>query len=211
MSKHARTYSFESPLSITEIHERLCDLGAWQWVDVGTQRLVASLPPPDRGTVTIALQPGAYTVELEVDAAPENLQGIYDIVFAHLLPAISAAAVRPYVAAPVPPDGTQTRIFAYTFECPLGLAQMFAALNAAGPWTWFERDNDRLGDYISGAALRAPHRGIAKIYVEHGEWVVSVLLKSADQAAIANAERELFERVLPSIGARILAETEPLD
>ena len=213
--KYTCTYSFKSPFSIAEVHARLRDLGPWRWADAGRQRVAASLPPPDRGTVTISLQPDANTVELALDAVPENFQAVYDTVFAHILPAISATDIKQRkIESTQPSERTATRIFAYTFDSPLGLKQMLAKLNEAGPWTWYERDSDQLGEYISGAALRSPHRGIAKIYVENGEWTVSVLLQSAEpdaRSAIENAERELFDRVLPSIGAHNLAETEPLD
>jgi hypothetical protein len=105
-------------------------------------------------------------------------------------------------------------MFAYKFESALGLEEMLARLNEAGPWPWYDRDSDSLGYYISGAALRAPHRGIVKIVVEYDQFVVNALLESSEpdaKAVIENAERELMDRVLPSIGARKLVGTDTFD
>ena len=212
--QHAQVYSFKSPLSFSAIRERLRDVGPWQWIETGDQSVTANLPMPDRGTVKIMVRAGVNIVEVAAESKPENMQAIYDTVFVHVLPAISASDVKQGIETPEPQSKTIYRSFAYTFDSPVAFKDLCAKLNSAGPWEWYERENDRLDDYLLGIALSSPNKGQVRIITTHGRYLVDVYLRSAEPDAtslIENAERELFDRVLPSIGAHALAKTEPLD
>lgn len=43
--------------------------------------------------------------------------------------------------------------WANSFECGLPILDILAALNAAGPWIWIERDKDAFGTYVSSTPM----------------------------------------------------------
>ena len=117
------------------------------------------------------------------------------------------------------------RDFARSFMSDIGIEQMRSILNGSGPWSWIDRDNDQWGPYISAGVLTRPQRGIVKIYFDDnpenihwhdvkpsdGRFIVAVNLASDDPDAetiFADIERTVLERVLPSVGAREIKETE---
>lgn len=100
------------------------------------------------------------------------------------------------------------RVNAYSFASALPLPDMFARLNALGPWRWIERDNDRWGEYISAGVLDAPDRGIVKIFVELDRFAVDYVLESESRERLDAVFDTLFAHLLPAIGAQDLAETD---
>lgn len=213
--KYAKRYSFTSPLSAAAIRARLGDIGPWQWHAAADDRVTASLPSPDGGTIVVIGGAGTSVVDVDVEATPERIQAMCDTLFTHVLPAIAAADIKEEGArGSALPKRAMYRHFAYAFHSPLTLEEMVAKLNNAGPWAWCERENDELDAYLSAAPLREPHRGRAKIYMQYDRKIIDVEL-SSDQpdadAVVEQVERELLERVLPSIGAQNLTLAEPLE
>lgn len=105
-------------------------------------------------------------------------------------------------------------LYAYSFQSDFSLDEIFARFNELGPWRWINRDNDRWGEYISSGVLRDPHYGILKLFVEPDHYAINVLLESEDPNAreLFDQVREtLFDKLLPAVGARDLAEVQDYD
>jgi len=103
-------------------------------------------------------------------------------------------------------------VFAYSFRTGLSLAEIFARLNATGPWRWSVRDSEQWGEYISTRAL--PDYAMAKIFVEDDSFVVNVTFESDRPAADAELDAlraVLLTQVLPSIEARDVSPTDTYD
>jgi hypothetical protein len=101
------------------------------------------------------------------------------------------------------------RVEAFYFESKLAIEDMLPALNQLGLWRFVERDNDRWGFYISSCAKR-PEVGSVKILEDDGRYVVNVKYESTDPQAptdCAQMWKDLFERILPAIGAGNFEET----
>lgn len=103
---------------------------------------------------------------------------------------------------------------AYAFKSPLSLREIKQRLVATTPWPWLDRDNDRYGDYLSALAL--PEWGMLKVFEEDGTYVLDFKYRSDKADEDAQAEWRpvhdmLVDRVLPSLGAREVAPTEPFD
>lgn len=104
--------------------------------------------------------------------------------------------------------------FAYEFESDLTLREMLARLRAATPWKWFFRENDRWGDYLSGAARRVDSereyvpacKGTVKVIeIGDGKFAFNILYKSTLPDAEQDFDglhREICDRVLPELHAR---------
>jgi hypothetical protein len=105
-------------------------------------------------------------------------------------------------------------IYAYAFKSDLSLPEVLARLNELGPWQWVERDSDRWGEYIAANAVDAPHKGVAKILIDAGRYVINVALRSdaADpESAFADVRRVVLEKLLPAVGATDVAVTDGYD
>lgn len=105
-----------------------------------------------------------------------------------------------------------SRHLAYAFKSDLTLGEMFSRLQELGPWRWIERDSDRWDAYISALALDEPAWAMVKIFVEEGFYVVDVLFRSDHpdaQPQYEDVHRTLFERILPAIGGRDIARSDP--
>ena len=106
------------------------------------------------------------------------------------------------------------RLFAYTFQTELPLAQITARLGEAGGWRWIERDSDRWGDYLSTIGVPG---AVVKLFVNEptpGTCAVNVRFESDDadaEARCAEVERTLVGAVLPAIGARAVTPAEYLE
>lgn len=102
--------------------------------------------------------------------------------------------------------------FAYFFRSQLDLAQILAHLNEVGPWTWHERDNDDWGPYIMATRVSpTAERSNAKILYEHDGYAVNIHYHGRDPRAPTDFEslrKTVLEQILPSLGARDIAETE---
>jgi formylglycine-generating enzyme required for sulfatase activity len=105
---------------------------------------------------------------------------------------------------------TAYRNFEYTFDSDLGLTEMLAKLTEAGPWRWIDRDSDRYGFYISTSVLPRPQKAMIKILVDDDidRFVVEVSIAADEEATAEEIERTLFDRLLPTIGARELREVD---
>jgi hypothetical protein len=113
-------------------------------------------------------------------------------------------------------SGPVTENFAYRFQSDLTLGAMLAKLNELGPWQWVLADNDRWGDYLATSkVIEGAQRSLVKIIRDTSlpgrAFAVDVLVRS-DQpdvaTRLAGVRTTLFDRLLPAIGARDLAETD---
>lgn len=105
-------------------------------------------------------------------------------------------------------------LYAYSFQSDQSLNQIFTHFNKIGPWKWVMRDNDSWGEYISSGVLPTPHYGILKLIVEPDHYAINVMLKSEhpDARTLFDQVRgTLFDKLLPSIGARDLTEVQDYD
>lgn len=106
-------------------------------------------------------------------------------------------------------------LYAYSFQSDSSLVGILNLFNEIGPWRWINRYNDRWGDYISSRVLPLPeHECMVKIFVEPDHYAVNVLLRSEHTNArqLFDQVREtLFDKLLPAIGARDLAEVQDYD
>jgi len=98
MMRRARAYTFNSKLSLPEIHEKLCEVGPWRWIERESDRLgdyisARALPEPDEAMVKIFINSEGFAVDLKLEADPLKVDAVYDTVFTLLLPAIGATEV----------------------------------------------------------------------------------------------------------------------
>jgi hypothetical protein len=104
-------------------------------------------------------------------------------------------------------------LFAYKFKSDLTIEQIFERLGGLGTWKWYERENDRWGNYISAAPVPSARHGQVKILMDPDDpnvLAVNVRFESDDPKArdqFNDLRQTLFGRVLPAIGARALTET----
>jgi hypothetical protein len=108
------------------------------------------------------------------------------------------------------------RSFAYNFKSDLSLASIMKRLSELGPWKWYERDNDRFGDFMFAMPAGEPHRSDVKILrdTEKDLYAVNVTFRSEApdaQAQFDSMRETLFTRLLPGIGARELTKTDDYD
>jgi hypothetical protein len=104
-----------------------------------------------------------------------------------------------------------TYVNAFSFKSERSLPEMLAVLRGLGTWRWYQRDNDRWGEYISASALPDPDWGIVKIFVEPDHYAINIVLESDDAAAQPRFDAALdtiFKVVLPAIEAREITETD---
>ena len=100
---------------------------------------------------------------------------------------------------------------AYSFRADLSLEQLLARLNEIGPWAWHERDNDSWGPYLHAGLNSEARRANIKVLHHEKGYAVVVHYHWDDPRAPAAYEatrKTLFEHILPSLGARDIAETE---
>ncbi len=92
------------------------------------------------------------------------------------------------------------RALAYHFTSPLTIEEMRPRLEQAVDWTWYARDNDRWGEYVSAAPL--PGLQIKLLYDPDGGYGLDI--KYGADAPDPRLE-EIFETikktVLPAIQA----------
>ncbi len=93
-----RAYSFLSRMSLPEIRARCGELTAWQWIERDSDRLgeyisARAVPDPERGMVKIFIDCERFVVDLKLEAEPQKIDAVYDIVFTLLLPAIGATEI----------------------------------------------------------------------------------------------------------------------
>lgn len=106
--------------------------------------------------------------------------------------------------------------WAHDFACDLGLEDMLAVLDEAGPWTWTQREN-----YIEGSYLNTrPVEGTLIKLNEHPQGFVSrpgkagfsVLVRTTSEEP---AFREELDRtligLLSALGARDIVAIDPYD
>ena len=97
----------------------------------------------------------------------------------------------------------------YLFDSQLKIREMLKALNCLPLWKFFERDSDRWGIYTSSFAER-PGVVAVKIIEDQGRYAVNLSYESTGPGAAEDWDkvlRELFERILPAIGAANILET----
>ncbi|HJZ91184.1 MAG TPA: hypothetical protein VKE40_09945 [Gemmataceae bacterium] len=73
------------------------------------------------------------------------------------------------------------QLYAWAFKTDLTLGNLFARLNARGPWLWSMRDSESWGDYMSTRALpdfADPEYVMVKIFVELDRHVIQVRFES---------------------------------
>jgi hypothetical protein len=93
---------------------------------------------------------------------------------------------------------------AYAFESPLTVEQMFAALQAAGPWTWELRDSDSYGTYVGcWPDFKGPVK--ARIVEDEGGFLLDVMYldsSTTNQFTRQEIEDVIQQRVFPAVQAR---------
>lgn len=99
-------------------------------------------------------------------------------------------------------------VAAWRFRCPYTREGMRDRLNALGPFHWLDRDNDRLGEYLSTRAIAEPDRGMIKIFEESDHWVLNVVLEAEETVVKATLDT-VFQQLLPGLEATVLGETDP--
>jgi hypothetical protein len=142
------------------------------------------------------------------------------------------ARLRPMqgkVTTPVQAPAAQgTREVAFAFDSDLRYEQVFERLNAAGPWSWRDRDSAWYGNYAS-AWTPTPGGGSLKVkLIESGangiggtviagsgrRYAISATFESTAESAAPEWEairRTITDRVLPSLEASSVCPTEPID
>lgn len=104
------------------------------------------------------------------------------------------------------------RVRAYTFKSRMTLPEILARFREVGPWRWIERDNDRLGEYISARALPEPDQGMVKIFIEDAaEHYVIDLKLEAEPLKVDAVYDTAFTLLLPAIGATEITESDPIE
>lgn len=98
------------------------------------------------------------------------------------------------------------RVRAYAFSAEKSLPELRDAFNALGPWRWLDRDSDRHGDYIS---TRVMPDGMVKVFVDGDRFVVNLVVEAPP--AKLDAVHQTLTRLLQSVSAVDLAETEPIE
>lgn len=100
--KELFAYKFKSPLTIEQIYERLSKLGPWKWLERdndrwGTYTSASPVKDAKRAQVKILIDPDdqdwfAVNVVFESDqpTAREDFGDLRQVLFTHVLPAISA-------------------------------------------------------------------------------------------------------------------------
>ena len=107
-----------------------------------------------------------------------------------------------------------TDLYAYSFQSPLSLAEVFERFRDLGPWRWIERDNDNWGEYISARVLHDPHDGMVKLIIDSGRFIINVYLRSdqpSARAEFAAVRDTIFQRLLPAISATDIVKTDDLE
>ena len=100
---------------------------------------------------------------------------------------------------------------AYAFESPLQLTAMLQALNAAGPWTWTERDSDTYGGYLRARPDGGPTK--LRIIVDGDAYLLDAFyLNNSPENRLSRAEVEqvIQDKVLPAVQARNVKPTAGL-
>ena len=99
---------------------------------------------------------------------------------------------------------------AYSFDSDLSISAMLPVLNKLGLWLFVERDNDRWGFYIVSNAGR-PEVAAVHIIQPWRRYSVNIRYESTDPRAPEDWAKmfgELYDRILPAIGARDIQVTE---
>jgi hypothetical protein len=103
------------------------------------------------------------------------------------------------------------RCIGYSFDTELTLEEMFRKLSAASPGKWYQRENDKHGDYLwaSGngtAGVLRLTEGATK-----GEWTMSIEFTSDAPSAPATYEAQattVREELIPSLGGTNIRQVE---
>ncbi len=105
------------------------------------------------------------------------------------------------------------RTRAHAFQCGSDLTELKTRLDAAGPWSWTPRDSDYFGDYLSARAR--PDEAMLKIYGDPEKGYQIDIFFEADgdgaEAAWQRLHDDIVERLLPSIGATDVEDTDTMN
>lgn len=105
------------------------------------------------------------------------------------------------------------KICAYAFFSDVDLATLKQKLEAAGPWSWADRDSDYFGDYLSARAR--DDYAMLKVY-ENEAFNFQIDLQFEAEGDDPDAEwnafhADILDRLLPSIDARRIQKTETMN
>jgi hypothetical protein len=98
---HVDAYSFHSALSLAELRVELNALGPWEWIERDNDRWgeytsACVLRDPHLSFVKIFEEPDRYEIDMVLRTeSPEDVQAVYDTLFAYLLPALGATDIEP--------------------------------------------------------------------------------------------------------------------
>jgi hypothetical protein len=96
-----RAYAFKSDKDIVAIRDRLNEIGPWKWIDRDSDRwgeyISATVPGLDTGMAKLFVEDSRYVINLLLKSERADAQrlfdGVFDVVFTYLLPAIDASDV----------------------------------------------------------------------------------------------------------------------
>ncbi|WP_437306747.1 hypothetical protein [Sorangium sp. So ce388] len=106
---------------------------------------------------------------------------------------------------------TASTTLAWSFKSELSQDEMLRRLEARWPSVWAISDDHRHGDYVAG---KLTPEAAARIYEDGPRFVVHLRFSSAGgdvKLQLLQAQQRLVVEVLPLVGARDVAPTEPLD
>lgn len=107
-----------------------------------------------------------------------------------------------------------SRTVAWSFRSPLALAEMKSRLDREFDEPWTEADSHYHGDYL---ARKLVENTVARIYSVGSGFVVNLRYRSMDNdasaadARVSSATSLLLDKVLPTVLAQDIVETEPLE
>ncbi|XXX77005.1 hypothetical protein WMF30_56090 [Sorangium sp. So ce134] len=106
---------------------------------------------------------------------------------------------------------TASTTLAWSFKSELSQGEMLRRLEERWPSAWAISDSHHLGDYVAG---KLTPEAAARIYEDGPRFVVHLRFSSAGgdvKLQLLEAQQRLIVEVLPLVGARDVAPTEPLD
>lgn len=104
------------------------------------------------------------------------------------------------------------KLYSYAFQSDVPLNEVRDKFKELTSWKWYDRDNDRWGEYLSARVLSDPHRGMIKLFVEPGNYVINILFESEKPEEALPlcevVEKTIFDTLLPAIRAHDLVKVD---
>ncbi len=100
---------------------------------------------------------------------------------------------------------------ALTFACDLDLVELRTKLEAIGPWSWQSRDSHYFGDYLSAKVMPDASRKVRIYELDDGGYQIDIFFEGDAESDWGAFYQDIHERLLPSIGAADVEETETMN